>query len=841
MRKQKTNYKFIIQIIALLLCCIIGIGLFAYAKYQTKVLGDGTGPVATWSFKVNGETESFVNIELVDTIKTELIEEKRLAPGVQGSFAVEIDPRGSEVAIKYYVKLSDFVDKPTNLKFYTDASYTEELELRADGVLQKLGKIELSEINQVKYEKIYWKWDYRTGDTEESKRESDIIDTLESGKNTTLKVSVVGVQQNPNYVETELGETKVVSKTDTVEIPFQIENDEVANTFSYKVASVKEITGKAVRIAENPLGIAESEIVVRVGETELTEVTKTLEYIETKDGIHYYKLTLSGLKGNGKLEAEIKHGMWNKKIKTRYIVDNIAPEVTVTPETALVGDGAQIKITVTDANLSDENKYEYYASSSSEELLDGTWKAFTNGTTFTLEGSGLGTQYVWIKAAKDKAGNESEYTKQIGGENYIVKGPYVFDTTRPVIKLAEPVTTVEEEDGVIYQALIEVVEEGGYKETKPLSNLVIDEIQILLDDEIITPINKNLFYEETEDGRYIYTLAIKLRTWGKLEIKIGEGAIKDTASLTNEAVRIKLIDIYSDMEGDGTEENPYIIYSIAHLNKVKEKLNAYYKLGRNLSLSEEENWTPIGNSSNKFTGGFDGAGKIISDLTITGTDSYRGLFGYNEGTIKNVGLENVNVSGGQYTGGLIGQNDGDCTLCYVTGTVISNGKEAGGLVGGNHGTVDRCYANSTVTGTGSYDYGVLIGKNYNEVKNSYSTGSVKGTQSVAGLIGSNEGNIERSYTIAKVEGTSSVGGLTGYNKNGTATNSYWAADATGQETSRVGTKSTLAEMANQSLYTDWDFNTIWIMKDGLPHLIDLETNFALLTSAVTATSIAVNK
>ena len=50
------------------------------------------------------------------------------------------------------------------------------------------------------------------------------------------------------------------------------------------------------------------------------------------------------------------------------------------------------------------------------------------------------------------------------------------------------------------------------------------------------------------------------------------------------------------------------------------------------------------------------------------------------------------------------------------------------------------------------------------ISNSYSTGSVNGTNNVGGLVGYNPyGIISNSYSTGSVNGTSYVGGLAGYN------------------------------------------------------------------------------
>jgi len=108
-----------------------------------------------------------------------------------------------------------------------------------------------------------------------------------------------------------------------------------------------------------------------------------------------------------------------------------------------------------------------------------------------------------------------------------------------------------------------------------------------------------------------------------------------------------------------------------------------------ISLNSFTNWTPIGNYSGSsslriFRGTFIGNGKVVQNLTITGTEDYRGLFGViDDASIHELGLENCNVSGGNYVGSLVGKttNYSSVQRCYATGNVIATGCKVGGLVG----------------------------------------------------------------------------------------------------------------------------------------------------------------
>jgi fibro-slime domain-containing protein len=152
--------------------------------------------------------------------------------------------------------------------------------------------------------------------------------------------------------------------------------------------------------------------------------------------------------------------------------------------------------------------------------------------------------------------------------------------------------------------------------------------------------------------------------------------------------------------GTGTINDPYIIETKAQLeilalftNSGKTFQNEHIKLGNNIDLSgsEENQWTPIGNASNAFRGSFDGNGKVINGLFINNIANNQGLFGYvNGAAISNLGLENFHVQGGSNVGGIIGGGIGTNTVTnsYAIGS--------GGIVGS--GTVRNSYFVGTETG-----------------------------------------------------------------------------------------------------------------------------------------------
>ena len=177
----------------------------------------------------------------------------------------------------------------------------------------------------------------------------------------------------------------------------------------------------------------------------------------------------------------------------------------------------------------------------------------------------------------------------------------------------------------------------------------------------------------------------------------------------------------------------------------------------NITLESSSNWTPIGSLSNPYTGTFDGGGHAISGLQVSGGD-YVGLFGYVDGgTVKNLNLANVSVSGYYYVGGVVGYNNGGTIQGCMVSCSVSGSNRVGGVVGVNDGTVEGCcFADGRVMASG---------------------GNVNW---VGGVVGVNDGTVEGCcFAGGSVNGSGTyayVGGVVGYNSSsGTITNCYWQA------------------------------------------------------------------
>ena len=239
--------------------------------------------------------------------------------------------------------------------------------------------------------------------------------------------------------------------------------------------------------------------------------------------------------------------------------------------------------------------------------------------------------------------------------------------------------------------------------------------------------------------------------------------------------------------GSGTIEEPFLIDSAAALQYVgrnAETLSAYYKQEVDLDL-DGVSWTPIGATTSPFIGTYDGNNKRITNLQINTSASSQGLFGCIGlgGTVKNLGLEDVIIVGGDSVGGVVGYNSGTVENCYATGSVTGSAYNVGGVVGDNRGTVRNCYATSTVILTSSYNVGGVVGANDGTVENCYATGDVTGTEYVGGVVGRNivYGIVRNCIAFnSTVTSLSKKGRVIGYDPvSNTLSNNYARSDMAG--------------------------------------------------------------
>ena len=252
----------------------------------------------------------------------------------------------------------------------------------------------------------------------------------------------------------------------------------------------------------------------------------------------------------------------------------------------------------------------------------------------------------------------------------------------------------------------------------------------------------------------------------------------------------------------------YEVYNAEGLKNIAELVNEEWKLDINITLTNNIDltgidWTPIGKDDNKaYTGTFDGNGKTITGLTVTGSDQYAGLFGYigSGGTVKNVVLEGVQIESDNssgYAGGVAGDSWGTIENCSVSGSV-SGTTFAGGVVGSQRGgSITGCNSSATVKGV--IFAGGIAGETNSgaSLTGCYATRDVTvendGTNNshAGGVVGYNGGGtLTACYATGSVTGSGSgtiyVGGVTGSNNFGILTACYHAKEDVSGPTGTTG-------------------------------------------------------
>ena len=264
--------------------------------------------------------------------------------------------------------------------------------------------------------------------------------------------------------------------------------------------------------------------------------------------------------------------------------------------------------------------------------------------------------------------------------------------------------------------------------------------------------------------------------------------------------------------GKGTEDDPYLIETGAHLAYLAQLTNAgevkkdtYFKQVADIVLNDggemfrdyiagKNSWVPIGdydyyNRAIAFCGHYDGNGYSVSGIYLYGSYDYAGLFGYAYGgSIKNLSVKESYVYNAKsYSGGIVADAS-NCTVsdCYNLGSIA--GKYVGGVAGGLDGCIfSNCYNNGTVTGNDGSIGGVAGSIYGSTVSNCYNDGIVTGhgkSINIGGFAGEiNNSTVRNCYNSCEVTGNSyddyfCIGGVAG-TFGGTLINCFNSGTVTG--------------------------------------------------------------
>jgi len=283
------------------------------------------------------------------------------------------------------------------------------------------------------------------------------------------------------------------------------------------------------------------------------------------------------------------------------------------------------------------------------------------------------------------------------------------------------------------------------------------------------------------------------------------------------------------LAGGGVPGNPYEISNADQLQCLSQfqsgYLSGHFKLTSNIIMTGRT-WNPIGDYANPFAGVFDGNGFRIVGLTVSG-GANTGMFGFiNGGTIKNLGLEDVQVSSnGNGVGGLAGSiTNGRIESSYVTGSV-SGVDYVGGLAGLlDQSIVEDSYAMVNVSST--FEAGGLVAyiTGNSTISDSYVIGTLLANHRSGGIAAqiSSSVVVTKTYTVVNILGNPGIYGmLVASNQGGDVSDSYWsgAGDAVGDNKGRVENVWELSEsqLKQKSSFGAFDFDNKWAIMEGISY------------------------
>lgn len=255
-------------------------------------------------------------------------------------------------------------------------------------------------------------------------------------------------------------------------------------------------------------------------------------------------------------------------------------------------------------------------------------------------------------------------------------------------------------------------------------------------------------------------------------------------------------DIGEILGGAGTDEEPYRINSLGGLRCISYELSGRYLLESDIDFGGER-FTPIGTSSDLFTGVLDGGCHVLRGLTVS-VENYGGLFGYASGaSFKDLRVEEAEVESiSNYAGILVGcLENGSIERCSALGNV-KGGDYVGGLAGAvrNGTNMKDCYAVGSVSsGVSKFHAGGLVGDSSSDTRE-YPKVLIKNCYAVVQII--NRGKaLEYSNTVIE--------------------DSYYDSQIAGDGIKDSCGKGKLTSAFTcKEFFENWDFERVWDVAEG---------------------------
>lgn len=157
-----------LAVVAMVLCLVtMSLTAGTLAKYASEASGNATATVAKWNIAFSdggGNTYDDthpITLNLKDTAKEtdDLVAEDKIAPGTKGSFAMEVDGTGTEVAFKYTIEMDMSGLTGVPLAFYDgDPDNGGKKLTLTDDKISASGTVMVGETSTAT-KTVWWKWD----------------------------------------------------------------------------------------------------------------------------------------------------------------------------------------------------------------------------------------------------------------------------------------------------------------------------------------------------------------------------------------------------------------------------------------------------------------------------------------------------------------------------------------------------------------------------------------------------------------------------------------------------------------------------------------------------------
>ncbi len=182
---KKKGFIVRLAVLAVVLCLVtMSLTAGTLAKYASETSGNATATVAKWSValkkdgtEVTGPNSITLDLHDADQEAANLVEANKVAPGTKGSFALEVDGSGTEVAFAYTIELdmSNTALATAPIKFYSNSDRTTEIALDSDKKLVLTDNVLTNAEDAAKKatQTVYWKWDSTAYDAETNEDNRD--------------------------------------------------------------------------------------------------------------------------------------------------------------------------------------------------------------------------------------------------------------------------------------------------------------------------------------------------------------------------------------------------------------------------------------------------------------------------------------------------------------------------------------------------------------------------------------------------------------------------------------------------------------------------------------------